>query len=773
MTSTARGRLAELLSEQTKDGSFSASRTAPAGGLRVEVRGVGEICLPVSQAQARQLCASSRPARYGRKEQTLVDRTVRDTWEVPKSRVKIDQRRWKETLDPVLEQLKTDLGLPAATRLRAELHSMLVYAPGQFFLPHQDSEKHDTMVGSLVVGLPSAFSGGALEVRQGAEAATYRGSKKSLSFVAFYSDCQHQIKPVTSGYRVVLTYDLLAVGETRRAVVDADCELIGGLAGCLEEHFGGPEAPRRLVYLLDHQYTQRAVSWSRLKGGDARTAALLQTAAERAGCDAVLALVDVHETWSAYEPEPPSRWYRHSSYEDWDDDEDDEDGSVDSDDAGDYDLQELIESEITLHSWIDPTGTREEDLGLSLSDDEVCTATPSEDLEPYSSEYEGYMGNWGNTLDRWYHRGAIAMWPRHQAFGVRAEAAPNWALDTLTARLRKGDLQGGRDMAARLAPFWERVAGRVRTAGFFTKALRAARLVEDPDLAATLLGPFHLQMLTHTHAKAFSALLEAYGEDWTAALVAKWSPTRRYYSDSTDQNTEAWMAALPQLCDALGHNGGAGAAAARLVLADAKQWAAKNLKAALGQSSPTRRDKDLSDLGQPVAAVICAATLAGAGDLRDELIRLVCSDAGGVLHCAIAVLRATPRSQWTDKGLGVLTAHVRATLGQLLGVPQRSAGDWSIQLPPGCECELCSKLSTFLADPTRTRFEWPLREDGRAHVHRRIDASELPVNHQTRRSGRPYTLVLAKTEALFESDRQARRYFETTLAWLEERPGGR
>lgn len=71
----------------------------------------------------------------------------RDTREVPKSRVKIHQRRWKETLDPVLEQLKTDLGLPAATRLRAELHSMLVYAPGQFFLPHQDSEKHDTMVG--------------------------------------------------------------------------------------------------------------------------------------------------------------------------------------------------------------------------------------------------------------------------------------------------------------------------------------------------------------------------------------------------------------------------------------------------------------------------------------------------------------------------------------------------------------------------------------------------------------------------------------------------
>ena len=32
--------------------------------------------------------------------------------------------------------------------------------------------------------------------------------------------------------------------------------------------------------------------------------------------------------------------------------------------------------------------------------------------QPYSLEYEGYMGNWGNTLDRWYHRAAVVVWPR-------------------------------------------------------------------------------------------------------------------------------------------------------------------------------------------------------------------------------------------------------------------------------------------------------------------------------------------------------------------------
>jgi hypothetical protein len=147
MTDSPRDRVAALLEGAAEPGAFSAARTAPVGDLQLEVRGVGPIRLPVPQAQARQLCLLGRPARYGRGEQTLLDRRVRDTWEIPKSRVKIDRRRWNQTFVPVLERLGRDLGLPSGPRLRAELHSMLVYAPGQFFVEHQDSEKDDAMVG--------------------------------------------------------------------------------------------------------------------------------------------------------------------------------------------------------------------------------------------------------------------------------------------------------------------------------------------------------------------------------------------------------------------------------------------------------------------------------------------------------------------------------------------------------------------------------------------------------------------------------------------------
>jgi len=766
MADTARDRLAKLLAGASEPGAFSTARTAPVRDLHLEVRGVGPIRFPVSQAQARELCLLGRPARYGRAEQTLLDRNVRDTWEIPKSRVKVDKRRWDQTLLPVLERFARDLGLPPGSTLKAELHSMLVYAPGQFFVRHQDSEKADDMVGSLVVGLPSTFSGGALEVQHGGETATYRGSKKALSFVAFYSDCRHQVKPVTSGYRVVLTYNLL-LGKGRAVRPKAlDSGLIGSLARCLDEHFRSPGTPDRLVYLLDHEYTPRGLDWSRLKGVDLQQVDLLSAAAERAGCDVVFALTDVHETWSAYEPEYQRSGYRSSRSGGWDDEEEDDedDDNFGSGRANDYDLEELIESEITLDSWVDALGDRLAHVGLPVGVDEVCATTASDDLDPYQSEYEGYMGNWGNTLDRWYHRGAVVLWPRTRAFAVRAEASPSWALDSLIARIRKGDVTGAQEAAATLAPFWDSAVSRVEVRGFFTKALRAACLVDDPALASMLLGPFRLEALTTGHAKALSALLESYGAPWLGNLVAAWSARRHSYYGKGLRPQE-WIASLFALCLALQGAGDAGTTAARLLLADSWKWLSTVVARDLTQAAPSQREESLFELARPIAAVLQGASLVAASDVRDAAVGLLC---GGVdlVGCAIGVLRATPISRWYPTGIDDVAAHCTGVLEARLDRPARAGDNWSIELPAGCSCELCDGLRAFLYDPSQKMLEWPLAQERRAHLHRRIDTAELPVTHQTRRRGRPYTLVLAKTDELFERERQHRRRDEADLAWL-------
>jgi hypothetical protein len=86
---------------------------------------------------------------------------------------------------------------------------------------------------------------------------------------------------------------------------------------------------------------------------------------------------------------------------------------------------------------------------------------------------------------------------------------------------------------------------------------------------------------------------------------------------------------------------------------------------------------------------------------------------------------------------------------------------------------MCDTLCGFLEDESRRTFEWPLAQQRRQHVHSRIDAAELPVTHVTRRQGRPYTLVLHKTDALFAREQEARTRDEGDLEWLaaEWNPG--
>ncbi|RMZ18996.1 hypothetical protein D0859_17013 [Hortaea werneckii] len=113
--------------------------------------------------------------------------------------------------------------------LRAELYKLNVYSgPGEVFRPHVDTPRNATQIGSLVVCLPVAFSGGELVVRhQGQEiihdwgrinnnnaniiapaAAAAAAEPPAINWTAFYSDCAHEVLPLHTGHRLTLTYNL-------------------------------------------------------------------------------------------------------------------------------------------------------------------------------------------------------------------------------------------------------------------------------------------------------------------------------------------------------------------------------------------------------------------------------------------------------------------------------------------------------------------------------------------------------------------------------------
>ena len=71
------------------------------------------------------------------------------------------------------------------------------------------------MFASLVIVYPTVHKGGALRFRHGSLDYTFdsavevsQAAAPSIAFAAFFSDIDHEVSVVESGYRVTLTYNL-------------------------------------------------------------------------------------------------------------------------------------------------------------------------------------------------------------------------------------------------------------------------------------------------------------------------------------------------------------------------------------------------------------------------------------------------------------------------------------------------------------------------------------------------------------------------------------
>jgi hypothetical protein len=338
---------------------------------------------------------------------------------------------------------------------------------------------------------------------------------------------------------------------------------------------------------------------------------------------------------------------------------------------------------------------------------------------------------------------------------------------------------GARAAAATLAPFWDSAVRartpeeRGRVSGLFGKALRAADAVTDAETAAMLLRPFRVENLTGAHVDSFGKIADGYGQRWTAELLRTWfGGEQPAWAYGGGQERPQWVAdRLPGLCAGLHATGSAGAVAAQRLLDLAWEWAGQDIGAGLASSSPGYRGKKLGDLGKPLASVLTAAAAIGAASTRDTVSRYIRQQGDAVTALEMSALRAAaelPRDGTRgDAGFGDLAADCAARLRARLARPQRASGDWSIEPPAGgCTCDLCDTLRVFLEDKSRRAFEWPLAQQRRQHVHSRIDAAELPVSHVTRRQGRPYTLILNKTDGLFAREQEARARDQADLEWL-------
>lgn len=215
----------EVVSRNNCSGTYALSESTGGLAYRKAADSVNagwlDFAKPVEEHELAELVKACDQATFGRGNEDVLDLSYRQAW-------KLDTSRFLAQFDVVksglLDVVHDELLPPDNTSLKidAQLYKLNVYGPGSHFKSHLDTPRSDKMFGSLVIIFPTVHAGGDLTLRSQEGASwTFESSKlvasnttdnaeapRNLAWVAFYSDIEHEVSVVESGYRVSLTYNL-------------------------------------------------------------------------------------------------------------------------------------------------------------------------------------------------------------------------------------------------------------------------------------------------------------------------------------------------------------------------------------------------------------------------------------------------------------------------------------------------------------------------------------------------------------------------------------
>ncbi|NEV63325.1 2OG-Fe(II) oxygenase [Thiorhodococcus minor] len=726
--------IADVLASVHRPGAFYATGTLDIHLPRLEVAGVGRIALPLLPVQAEQLIALADPAPYGRGSETLLDTSVRRTWQLDAARVSIGGRRWEQALREIVTRVTRDLGVAGA--VEAQLYKLLVYDTGSFFITHRDTEKAPGMFATLVVVLPCDFSGGELMVRhRDAEVRLdlQRDEPSEVAYAAFYADCRHEVLPVASGYRLALTYNLVRLGSGALPEPPDYAPEQRRLATTLAAWGQDSQGAAKLVYPLEHAYTQAELGFARLKGADAAVAAVLLDAAREADCDLHLALVSIEESgWAEY---VGGGWGNEA-----------------------YEIGEVTEERRVIHDWRSPDGVASDMGSLPFDEAEVSPPEAFADLDDVDPEFQEATGNEGASFERFYQRAALVLWPRARRGRVLAEGGLDLSLPMLERLVAEWEAAGSAPDDPRRAEALDLAVG-IRD--LWPSDAWTRRHASDAGQGAGLLGA--LRRLGDARGSAtFIAERCARGAYGPADNPAIAEALTRLPADEADQLLEALVR----------HNGPLWpTACAELLARCSEQMEApgarlpptgKALIEALPKEPPAawRVDGVRVDSPKPELVVYALTALqridaALAGEaLTKMLAHPQVYPVDDLLLPAALLLRAAVSGE-EPAVFAALRQRVLGHLERRIAEPLEPPADWRRAADISCGCSHCQMVNTFLASPTESVWRLKAAQAQRDHLAHTVRRSDCDLDLATDKRGRPYSLVCTKNRASYK--RRARQ----------------
>ena len=742
---------------------------------RLEAGTTGVLSFPVPPAQTQALLAEATQAPYGKGTETLVDRSVRDCRQLPTDRVHVSGRTWPTTFDKIMRQVERGLGCPE-NALTAELYKLLIYETGGFFAPHRDTEKADGMVATLVIALPVAGSGGELIIRHREKETVVdmRAEEASeLVYAAFYADCEHEIRPVTSGHRICLVYNLIMQGTDSISTEPPSYEAeIDRLAIELRARCRDPETSGKLVWMLEHDYSEAGLSFATLKNFDAIVGKTLTDAAERADCKLHAALLHAEETDYVVGHDPVRR--------------------IDDVSNEDFDFVEVSRDRCWLDAWVHADGALDDYGNLPLAYGELMPPDALRHVRPDSQSLTEATGNEGASVNRIYRRAALVVWPRTDSVKVLAHGGTGPLATFLAARRAalpadapmSDELKG---MVSQVADAWPAPrprwrAGRRRWHRDAAIALEFLNAAGDRQTVEHFL---HSKVLPH-YSKSLNRALASTAEKVEPAAMRNFllKLVRRYLSRQTSGILDLARRLSGQTCS--------DANAADLKTMREFVTAICATMPAIGRfASDDRLTRSYYALSgrdpKPLSVSDLRAfiRLVWQFDLEHEAARgveclterpdLVSPDrtVPKLLERLHAKHAAATRA---SANLAVLWRHGAEFLLARSSLPPEPPTDWHIATDGLiCHCQHCNELRAFCEDPQAQvrRFRAP-RQD-RSHLKTEITHGNVDIACVTEKHGRPYTLVCTKTRKSFENrmeeyaaDIAAMRHLEACASAIAE-----
>ncbi len=754
--------LESLLSTVKRPGDFYSAGTVETAMPKIVIEGVGTLSFPVPSAQAKAIIAvAAERAPYGRGDKTLVDETVRKVWQIAPEKLTISGKAWAFAFADIVQNVADALGCGDAS-VEAEFYKVLVYDEGAFFVSHRDSEKTGGMFGTLVVSLPSEHEGGTLIIRHAGREVRHElrcEEPSEVRYAAFYADCDHEVLPIASGYRVCLIYNLVQrVAKSDKLAAPDHREAVAVIAESLRSWASQPQMPAKCVYLLEHQYTEASLAFAALKNGDSALATVLREAAAQADCALHLGLVHIEE--SGWAENTGGGYYgRRNRYRD---DEDDEDDS-------EFEIGEVCDSAKYIAQWRTPNDVPADFGSLPLADDELIPVCSLDDEEPDESHFSEATGNEGASFERTYLRAALILWPNARfndvclAGGTDAAIARigQLASESRDEKRRPSAVAGIEGMLNSIIDRWHDQHQRSRQLCTLLTHLVTAN---EPRLFEQIFKPIVLPLYDGMQNEMLAACAKMLGGDRATPLMrqlcihAKVRPAqcidlwlrlaKRNPLSKVQLSIVAaeLIAQLPQAIQQDAPKLEASYFSRYSGFVDTAKSYADAVKAAEAEGSIVTAKQSVGFLtalrpfGDPLLAEAVSAVIENTTVFPIER----------VLLRAVEMCNAEPEWQGHTQ-LARLWEHAANHYLRRSEAAPAEPEDWTQDAARiSCTCEDCRALAAFALDPGLHSFSFKAVQHRRSHIEDTVAASKLDMSCVTDTRPRPQILLITKTRATYE-----------------------